>query len=103
MGFISVHRPLPRTTTHSNPTYVEEGVVHYCVANMPGAVPRTSTFALTNVTFPHALRLADLGVREALQSDAGLLKGLNTYKGALTYAAVGEAQGLSSHDPGSLL
>lgn len=92
-----------RPTTHSSPTFVEEGVLHYCVANMPGAVPRTSTLALTNVTFPHALRIADLGVRDALKSDAGLLKGLNTYKGALTYAAVGQAQGLPSHEPGSLL
>ena len=55
-----------KPTTHENPTYVIDGVVHYCVANMPGAVPRTSTLALTNVTFPHALRIADLGVREAL-------------------------------------
>lgn len=92
-----------RPTTHSDPTYVVDGVIHYCVANMPAAVPRTSTLALTNVTFPHALRMADMGVRDALKADPGLLKGLNTYKGALTYAAVGESQGLAHKDPASLL
>ena len=90
-------------TTHSQPTYVVDGVVHYGVANMPGAVPRTSTLALTNVTFPHALRIADMGVRDAMRSDACLLKGLNTFKGALTYGAVGEAQGIPTHDPGAML
>jgi len=90
-------------TTHSAPTYLVDGVVHYGVANMPGAVPRTSTLALTNVTIAHALRIADMGVRDALKADAGLLRGLNTYKGALTYAAVGEAQGLRSMDPAALL
>jgi alanine dehydrogenase len=92
-----------RTTTHSDPTYLVDGVVHYGVANMPGAVPRTSTLALTNVTIPHAIRIADLGVREALKSDVGLLKGLNTYKGALTYEAVAEAQGLRAHDPAAMI
>ena len=90
-------------TTHSNPTYVVDGVVHYGVANMPGAVPRTSTLALTNVTISHALRIADLGAREAMKSDPCLLKGLNTYKGALTYAAVAEAQGIKPHDPAAML
>jgi alanine dehydrogenase len=92
-----------RPTTHSQPTYVVDGVIHYCVANMPAAVPRTSTLALTNVTLPHALRLAGMGARDALRTDPGLLKGLNTYKGALTYRAVGEAQGLSTKDPATLL
>jgi len=90
-------------TTHSKPTYVVDDVVHYCVSNMPGAVPRTSTLALTNVTLPYALRIANHGVREALRADPGLLKGLNTFKGALTYAAVGEAQGLDALDPYELL
>jgi alanine dehydrogenase len=80
-------------TTHSNPTYVVDGVVHYCVANMPGAVPRTSTFALNNVTLPYALALANKGVVKAAQDDPGLLLGVNTYKGHITYEAVAESQG----------
>jgi alanine dehydrogenase len=92
-----------RPTTHSQPTYLVDDVVHYCVSNMPGAVARTSTLALTNVTLPYALRIADHGVRDALRADQGLLKGLNTFKGALTYAAVAEAQGLESLDPYELL
>jgi alanine dehydrogenase len=82
-------------TTHSNPTYYVEGVLHYCVANMPGAVPRTSTFALTNATLPYALKLANLGFFEAIRSDAGLKAGVNTYAGHCTYQAVAEAQGLA--------
>ncbi len=82
-----------RPTTHAEPTYVIDGVVHYGVANMPGAVPRTSTFALTNQTLPYVLELAEKGL-EALGEDAALLKGLNTYHGRLTYAAVAEAFGL---------
>jgi alanine dehydrogenase len=81
-------------TTHSNPTYYVEDVLHYCVANMPGAVPRTSTFALTNATLPYALKLANKGFADAIQSDAGLKAGVNTYAGKLTYKAVAEAQGL---------
>ena len=73
-----------KVTTHSDPTYVVDGVVHYGVANMPGAVPRTSTLALTSVTLPHALRIAKRGAEEALRSDPLLLPGLNTYKGKLT-------------------
>ena len=80
-------------TTHSNPTYVVENVVHYCVANMPGAVPRTPTFALNNATMPYALALADKGVERALKEDPGLKAGLNTYKGHITYQAVAESQG----------
>jgi alanine dehydrogenase len=83
-----------RATTHSNPTYYEEGVLHYCVANMPGAVPRTSTFALTNATLPYALRLANRGFVDAIGSDPGLKLGVNTYAGKLTYEAVAESQGL---------
>jgi alanine dehydrogenase len=81
-------------TTHSNPTYYVEDVLHYCVANMPGAVPRTSTFALTNATLPYALKLANKGFVEAIRSDLGLKAGVNTYAGKLTYEAVAEAQGL---------
>ncbi len=81
-------------TTHSNPTYYVEDVLHYCVANMPGAVPRTSTFALTNATLPYALKLANKGFADAIQSDPGLKAGVNTYAGKLTYEAVAQAQGL---------
>ena len=81
-------------TTHENPYYVRHGVLHYSVANMPGAVPRTSTFALTNATLPYVIRLAQLGAEGAMQADPALLRGLNTYKGQVTYQAVAEAQGL---------
>lgn len=81
-------------TTHSNPTYYEEGVLHYCVANMPGAVPRTSTFALTNATLPYALDLANKGFERAIADDLGLAEGVNTYAGKLTYEAVATSQGL---------
>jgi alanine dehydrogenase len=89
-GCIETTRP----TTHSNPTYYEEGVLHYCVANMPGAVPRTSTFALTNATLPYVLRLANRGFLDAIKSDSGLKEGVNTYAGKLTYEAVATDQGL---------
>src|ERR1051325_3148861 len=79
-------------TTHSAPTYYVEGVLHYCVANMPGAVPRTSTFALTNATLPYALKLANNGLRAAAQKDDGLKAGVNTYAGKLTYEAVAVSQ-----------
>ncbi|MEQ8516798.1 MAG: NAD(P)-dependent oxidoreductase, partial [Chromatocurvus sp.] len=80
-------------TTHDNPTYVEEGVVHYCVANMPGAVARTSTYALNNVTLPRALRIADLGWKAALAEDRHLGNGLNVCSGHITYKAVADALG----------
>lgn len=80
-------------TTHAEPTYVVDGVVHYCVANMPGGVARTSTYALNNVTLPHALRIANLGWREALKSDPHLMNGLNVYNGQITCAPVAEIQG----------
>ncbi|MFL6254705.1 MAG: alanine dehydrogenase [Pyrinomonadaceae bacterium] len=89
-GCIETTRP----TTHSNPTYYVEDVLHYCVANMPGAVPRTSTFALTNATLPYALRLANRGFLDAISSDPGLKEGVNTYGGKLTYKAVADDQGL---------
>lgn len=81
-------------TTHSDPTFYVEGVLHYCVANMPGAVPRTSTFALTNATLPYVLKLANHGFLEAVASDPGLKEGVNTYAGKLTYEAVARSQGL---------
>ncbi len=77
-----------RPTTHDNPTFEKHGVIHYCVANMPGAVPRTSTFALTNVTLPFAKRIADMGVEAAVRSSRPLALGLNTYGGHVTYDAV---------------
>jgi alanine dehydrogenase len=80
-------------TTHSDPTYYVEGVLHYCVANMPGAVPRTSTFALTNATLPYALKLANRGFKTAVLSDPDLKAGVNTYAGKLTYEAVAVSQG----------
>jgi alanine dehydrogenase len=81
-------------TTHSNPTFYEEGVLHYCVANMPGAVPRTSTFALTNATLPYALDLANKGFEKAVKDDAGLREGVNTFAGNCTYEAVAESQNI---------
>jgi alanine dehydrogenase len=84
-----------RPTTHSHPSFTIDGVVHYCVANMPGAVPRTSTFALNNATRPFVLALADKGIRGALNADAHLRNGLNVHNGAVTCRAVAEAQGLT--------
>jgi alanine dehydrogenase len=86
-------------TTHQNPTYVEEGVVHYCVANMPGGVARTSTFALTNATLPFALALADKGYKKALLDDVHLREGLNVHLGKVTYKAVAEALGYEYQSP----
>jgi len=80
-----------RPTTHDNPTYIVDGVVHYCVTNMPGAVPRTSTFALNNATLPFALALANLGYKEAMRRNRHLLHGLNVCNGKITYKAVAEA------------
>lgn len=81
-------------TTHSNPTFEVEEVVHYCVANMPGSVPRTSTLALTNATLPYALALANKGLKQACQDDPGLALGVNTYDGKMTCKAVADSQGL---------
>jgi alanine dehydrogenase len=83
-----------RPTTHADPTYRVHDVVHYCVANMPGAVARTSTFALGNATLPFVLALADLGAEKAMKANAHLRAGLNVYRGTLTYQAVAEAQRL---------
>ena len=82
-----------KPTTHDHPTYVVHGVVHYCVANMPGAVPQTSTFALTNVTRPYAKRIADQGLVEAVRADRSLARGVNTYGGSVTYEAVARDMG----------
>jgi len=82
-----------RPTTHDEPTFVVDGIVHYCVANMPGAVARTSTYALNNVTLPHALRIADLGWQEALRRDPHLAAGLNVHAGRVTYEAVARELG----------
>lgn len=83
-----------RPTTHSEPTYVVDGVVHYAVANIPGAVPRTSTLALTNATLPYAIRLANKGWRQACREDAALAQGVNMVDGKVTFPAVAEAWGL---------
>jgi alanine dehydrogenase len=92
-----------RPTTHSEPTYVEEGVVHYCVANIPGAVARTSTLALTSVTLPYLIRIADEGVEGAVANDPNLAKGLSTLRGDLVSAPVAEAHDLSYTDASKLL
>jgi len=83
-----------RPTTHAEPTYVQDGVLHYCVTNMPGAVPRTSTFALTNATLPYVRALADSGWRQAITRDPGLARGLNVHAGRLTHEAVASALGI---------
>jgi alanine dehydrogenase len=92
-----------KATTHENPTYVVDGVIHYGVANMPGGVPRTSTLALTNATLPYALQLANKGWKQALRNNPALLKGLNIYDGRVTYPGVAEAFGLEFHEPTQFL
>jgi alanine dehydrogenase len=92
-----------RATTHADPTYVVDDVVHYCVANMPGGVPRTSTYALNNVTLPHVIALADKGFRQALLDDQWLRDGLNVHAGKVTQREVAYDLGYDFHDPESLL
>jgi alanine dehydrogenase len=92
-----------RPTTHSEPVFVVDGVTHYCVANMPGAVPNTSTKALTNVTLPYVEAIADLGLREAVARDRSLARGVNVLDGKITYEAVAEAHGLEYHPLESVL
>jgi alanine dehydrogenase len=92
-----------RPTTHRKPIYVEERVVHYAVTNMPGIVPHTSTFALTNATFQYALALANRGVQAALNEDPALRRGVNVMRGKITYAGVAEAFAMSHSDVGELL
>src|SRR5215469_16203874 len=90
-------------TTHSNPSYEVDGVVHYCVTNMPAAVPNTSTLALTNATFPYVMKLAQLGPGKAIRDDNGIREGVNTYRGHVTYPAVADSQGKSAKAVASLL
>jgi alanine dehydrogenase len=92
-----------RPTSHSAPTYLDEGVVHYCVTNMPGAVARTSTFALTNATLPFVLALAGKGWRRALTDDPHLRDGLNAHNGHVAHLAVAEALGMPHMEAGSLI
>ena len=94
---------IDRITTHDNPTYEKFGVLHYAVANMPGAVPRTSTFALTNVTMPYAIQLANKGARQAIMDNAALAKGVNVMDGKVTYKAVSDSLGLEYTDLNQLL
>jgi alanine dehydrogenase len=89
-------------TTHDDPTFLVDGIVHYCVANMPGAVARTSTYALNNVTLPHALKIADLGWKGAMRADPHLANGLNVHAGQVTYAAIARALGLD-YVPASII
>ena len=93
---------IDRITTHADPYFVKYGVIHYSVANMPGAVPRTSTLALTGATLPYALKIANLGAEEACRRDPALMKGLNTYNGHVTYKAVAVDQNLPYADPATL-
>jgi alanine dehydrogenase len=92
-----------RRTYHNDPTYVVDGVVHYCVANMPGAVSQTSTFALTNATLGYGLKIADMGLEAAVKTDGGLLLGVNTYKGKLTCEEVARDFGMAYTPLGGLL
>lgn len=87
-----------KATTHENPVYTVDGIIHYGVANMPGGVPRTSTLALTNATFPYAFKLANKGWKQALKEDPALLKGLNVVEGKVTYGGVAEAFGMEYHE-----
>jgi alanine dehydrogenase len=92
-----------KPTTHAEPTYLVDDVVHYCVANMPGAVPHTSTFALNNATLPYIIALANKGYKKALADDAHLLNGLNVYRGQITHRSVAESQNLEYVDPKTAL
>ena len=92
-----------RPTSHLDPTYITEDVIHYCVPNMPGAVARTSTYALTNVTLPYALKLANQGLQKAVSEDSHLAQGINIYKGHVTHEKVAEALGHKYSDLTDLL
>jgi alanine dehydrogenase len=92
-----------RPTSHSHPTYVVDGVVHYCVTNMPGACARTATQALTNATMPYALKIANHGYKQALKDDPGLMNGLNVYKGKVTNRFVAEDLGYDYIPPETIL
>ncbi len=90
-------------TTHSDPAYTVDGVVHYCVTNMPAAVPHTSTLALTNATFPYVMKLAQMGPAAAIKADQGIREGVNTFRGHVTYAAVAESQNRTAKEVTALL
>ena len=92
-----------KPTTHADPTYIVDDVVHYCVANMPGGVPRTSTYALNNVTLPHVIALANKGYQQALKDDRWLRDGLNVHQGKITQREVAQDLGYDFHDPETLL
>ena len=98
-GCVETSKP----TTHGNPTYIVDDVVHYCVANMPGGVPRTSTFALNQVTLPYLAKLANKGYQKALSEDKNFLAGLNVHKGHVTYKAVADVFGHEYVEPLSIL
>ena len=93
---------IDKVTTHDDPYFIKNGIVCYSVANMPGAVPNTATLALTNVTMPYALKIANLGAEGACKADPALMKGLNVYKGKVTYPGVAEAHGMEYVDPTTL-
>ncbi len=98
-GCVETSKP----TTHGDPTYIIDDVVHYCVANMPGGVPRTSTFALNQATLPYLVKLANKGYKKALSEDKNFLAGLNVHKGHVTYKAVADAFGYEYHNPINIL
>ena len=98
-GCVETSKP----TTHGNPTYIVDDVVHYCVANMPGGVPRTSTFALNQATLPYLIKLANKGYQKALGEDKNFLAGLNIYKGQVTHKAVAETFGHQYFEPGEAI
>ena len=98
-GCVETSKP----TTHGDPTYIVDDVVHYCVANMPGGVPRTSTFALNTATLPYLIKLANKGYQKALKEDKNFLAGLNVFKGHVTYKAVADVFGYNYSDPASLI
>src|SRR5579871_4527769 len=92
-----------KPTTHTDPIYFVEGVLHYCVANMPAAVPHTSTFGLTNATFPYVLEIANKGLERACDEHQGLRQGVNTYRGFVTHPGVASSQGRTYHEISSLV
>ena len=92
-----------RPTTHSEPVYTVDGVVHYCVTNMPGAMPRTSTFALTNATVPYIRKIAGLGMKDAIRDNPLLKDGVNVYKGHVTFKPVADSQNSPYRDLDELL
>ena len=98
-GCVETSKP----TTHGDPTYIVDDVVHYCVANMPGGVPRTSTLALNNATLPFLVKLANKGYQKALSEDKNFLAGLNVHKGDVTYKAVADVFGHEYVDPNSVV